>query len=248
MPASDHPSFEPPSNPDIKIWRYMDFTKFVSMLENQGLFFSRADKLGDPFEGTYRKAEFETWMKNSATLGVPAGATSAHRKMMQAVRKWTVVNCWHMNDHESAAMWKLYAATNEAIAVCSTYRKLHASLDIMCSVGVVRYIDYDNDEVGSGNALAPYVCKRRSFSHENEVRAVILGTPRERGDGMGLDLDAERHDGGMWKSINLAEFIDEVRLAPTSPSWFHKLVEQVVRRYSHKFPVKQSSLDDAPFM
>ena len=107
MPASDHTSFEPPSNPDIKIWRYMDFTKFVSMLENQGLFFSRADKLGDRFEGTYPKAEFETWMKNSATIGVPAGATSAHRKIMQAVRKWTVVNCWHMNDHESAAMWKL---------------------------------------------------------------------------------------------------------------------------------------------
>ncbi len=43
------------SQPDDKarIWHYMDFTKFISMLENGSLFFSRADCLGDPFEGHY---------------------------------------------------------------------------------------------------------------------------------------------------------------------------------------------------
>jgi len=31
----------------------MDFTKFVSILENKGLFFPTADNLGDPFEGSF---------------------------------------------------------------------------------------------------------------------------------------------------------------------------------------------------
>src|SRR5919199_3107176 len=61
MPAATgHYVFKEPSNPDIKIWRYMDFAKYVSFLESSALWFSRIDKLnetfegklGDPFEGT----------------------------------------------------------------------------------------------------------------------------------------------------------------------------------------------------
>ena len=33
----------PPDN--AVLWRYMDFTKFVSLLDKQALFFARADKL-----------------------------------------------------------------------------------------------------------------------------------------------------------------------------------------------------------
>ena len=35
------------------LWRYMDFTKLVSLLEHRAIFFARADKLGDPFEGAW---------------------------------------------------------------------------------------------------------------------------------------------------------------------------------------------------
>jgi len=47
------PLFVSPQDEVTKIWRYMDFTKFVSMLENKGLFFPSADNLGDPFEGSF---------------------------------------------------------------------------------------------------------------------------------------------------------------------------------------------------
>ena len=50
----EHETFTPPSS-DAILWRYMDFTKFVSLLEKQALFFPRADKLGDPFEGSFTK-------------------------------------------------------------------------------------------------------------------------------------------------------------------------------------------------
>lgn len=50
----EHPVFNPPSD-DAVLWRYMDFTKFVSLLEKSALFFARADKLGDPFEGAFSK-------------------------------------------------------------------------------------------------------------------------------------------------------------------------------------------------
>ena len=37
---------------DAVLWRFMSFTKFVSLLARNALFFARADKLGDPFEGS----------------------------------------------------------------------------------------------------------------------------------------------------------------------------------------------------
>ena len=46
----EHRACNPPSS-DAILWRYMDFTKYVSLLEKRALFFARADKLEDPFEG-----------------------------------------------------------------------------------------------------------------------------------------------------------------------------------------------------
>src|SRR5215216_6605008 len=52
MPANtDYYGFlKQPSDPDAKVWRYMDFAKYVSMLEMNALWFTRADKLGESFE------------------------------------------------------------------------------------------------------------------------------------------------------------------------------------------------------
>jgi hypothetical protein len=47
-----HPAFTAPSDIHTQIWRYMDFTQFVSILEQKALLFTRADLLEDKFEGT----------------------------------------------------------------------------------------------------------------------------------------------------------------------------------------------------
>jgi hypothetical protein len=35
-----------------------------------------------------------------------------------------LISCWHMNEHESAAMWKLYSSSNDAVCIRSVYRHL----------------------------------------------------------------------------------------------------------------------------
>jgi hypothetical protein len=52
LTETQHESFALPTNKDIPIWRYMDLAKYLSMLDSQSLFFSRATLLGDPFEGS----------------------------------------------------------------------------------------------------------------------------------------------------------------------------------------------------
>lgn len=252
MPASDHPVFQAPANPQVKIWRYLDFTKFVSMLENKGLFFSRADQLGDPFEGSRPKmnvanakaqheasyAKFEELTGKKIDFG---GKTPFEMdvEFNRNLAKVMDISCWHMNADESAGMWKYYTQTNESIAICSTYQKLKDCLDDRCFIGVVTYIDYASASIPAGNLFWQFLHKRKSFAHENELRAID-------GDFMLSQLE-ERKSGGTWKYLDLNALIDEIRVAPTSPPWFKELVEQVAKRFGLAKPLKQSSLDDAPF-
>ena len=47
-----HSAFKPPPRAAL-LWKYVDFTKFVSLLEREALFFSTTEKFSDPFEGHY---------------------------------------------------------------------------------------------------------------------------------------------------------------------------------------------------
>ena len=44
-----------------KIWRYMDFTKFVNLLDTESLFFCRADRFYDKWEGIFPKKMIDTY-------------------------------------------------------------------------------------------------------------------------------------------------------------------------------------------
>ncbi len=48
--VKEHLTFKAPENEEIKVWRYMDFTKLISLIDTSSLFFTRADQFNDPFE------------------------------------------------------------------------------------------------------------------------------------------------------------------------------------------------------
>jgi hypothetical protein len=50
-PSYEFKEFIKPDNKDAKIWRYMNFTKFVSLLKERSLYFARSDKFEDIYEG-----------------------------------------------------------------------------------------------------------------------------------------------------------------------------------------------------
>jgi hypothetical protein len=185
----------PPENPNAKLWRYMDFAKFVSMLEYQGIFFTRSDCLGDPFEGSFTQVNAAARATYYNQLGLSQDSIKASSDFAKWIRMWTFVTCWHMNEHESAAMWKLYAEVDGSIAIQTTFRKLEKAivkrkvkkqvvskntryLDLFgSSIGVVRYIDYEKERISEGNVYYPFFHKRKSFQHEHEVRALFSKCP-----------------------------------------------------------------------
>lgn len=127
----EHRVFNAPENKNIKIWRYMDFTKFLSFIDKKALFFTRVDQLEDKFEGTLSKYMLDPEIEEKATEQEKVllkQARERYASIYEPQRKKLAVNCWHMNEYESAAMWKLYLKTNEGIAIQSTYSKLTDSL------------------------------------------------------------------------------------------------------------------------
>ena len=237
----EHPLFVPPLDKNARVWRYLDFTKLLSMLSTRSMYFARVDKLNDPFEGSNPKAN--VYLRQSAARVLPKEVKEKYLQSRLAIgdvskdyRKHIAVNCWHMNEHESAAMWKLYLSRNEeGVAIQSTFKKLKSSF--VCEedvfVGTVKYIDYETDyiEGDNPNLLAPFMHKRISFSHEREVRALVSVTPEEHGKLLKVDLDA---------------LVERIYVAPNAADWFKELVKEVISIYGEKFEVVDSSLSNRP--
>lgn len=252
----EHPSFAQPENEDVKVWRYIDFTKLVSMLDTRSLYFTRSDKFGDPFEGSYPRTNFLSRHLTPKDLSeqerdIYHKLAPDFSRIAREHRKYAGVNCWHMNEHESAAMWKLYLKSNEGVSIQSTYSKLRKCFvgDGKVYVGIIKYIDYKTGYIKDvANLFAPLMHKRISFAHECEVRAVVYRAPNPLpGPGGGvLDLSVETMRHGVQVKVDLDVLVERIYVAPDAPEWFRDLVKSAVSQYGHKFEVIDSSLSERP--
>jgi len=165
-------TIEKPLENTLKIWRYMDFTKFVSLLNDQSLFFSKADKFEDPLEGSYTRMDiairnemFKNGDKAHDIPKVPEDKMRELTNMLKDLPRRVAISCWHENGSESVAMWKIYLPNNratlgkggraiqyqEGIAIQSTiklledsYRKwLTENKNKKIFLGRVKYLDYE---------------------------------------------------------------------------------------------------------
>jgi len=151
-----------------------------------------------------------------------------------------------MNEHESAAMWRLYLKSNEGIAVQSTYNKLRSSItdNENVNLGVVKYIDYETEWIeGRVNLFTPFVHKRKSFEHEREVRAVVMKLPMIEET---IDSDPEIISSGLMIKVDVEQLIEQIYISPTAPDWFIDLVKSLIHRFGYTFNVVQSKLSVQP--
>lgn len=229
VPIITHDSFQAPGGG--KLWRYMDFTKFVSMLEESALYFpclTEVQKL-DPFEGSHVGS---VWRLGKLLTAMGDGELVARsRASLQTAMSTLFISCWHKNAHESAAMWKLYMQTTEGIALQTTTQRLAAALGKSkrsIYMGKVRYIDYDRMSIGDNrDGLKLAMHKRASFAHEKEVRALLRDTSGKP---------------GILVPIDVQMVAEAVVIAPGAPAWIADLVCKTLKRYGVTISVRQSQL------
>ena len=225
----------PPLNKGL--WRYLDFTKFVSLLDTKALFFARIDTLEDPFEGTLFRA-------------IEDRCSPEIIRDVEKLRRWVGVNCWHANNYESDAMWKMYGAKT-GVAIRTTCQGLINSFTGTSSavhIGQVQYVDYETfnvplEDVADNLLRFLFLYKRKHFEHEREVRALTHDIPRGNDP---IDLSEPVWDGGKPCKVDLNQLVDEVVISPLAQPWFIELVTSVAGKYGLSAEVRQSSMSESP--
>ncbi|PEO80839.1 DUF2971 domain-containing protein [Bacillus toyonensis] len=241
---------------DAKLWRYMDFTKLVSLLSTSTLYFPRSDKFKDVFEGMiygYGKEDTsntieellestdssENFKKHSRSI-VDQVVKSVYDRS-ERDKKRVFINCWHLNEYESAAMWDLYLKNEEGIAIQTTFNRIKKSLSA-CEeeifIGKVKYVDPAKYKNLNNSFIEPFFTKRMSFSHEKEVRLVYAPA---------IDVyDDEQYwdESLVGKNIrmNLGELIEKVYVSPDAAPWFVEVVRVVLEKFDMNAEIIHSDL------
>ena len=263
-----HGALTPPLDDDV-LWRYLDFTKLVAMLEDNGLYFPQAKCLGDnydgdKYEGALPKVQAKNFPMVVKLFSLPDNVEHAHVSVDEATlikmcRETCYISCWHKNVHQSAAMWKLYLKSEEGVAIRTTFGRVKAAF-AKTKEGVwaetVNYIDYSSERFNYNDFLSLVTHKRKSFEHEHEVRLIWHGLydfiTKERTIGLtkaefeAIELAKVEGPSGRIIQVSLTDLIEEVLVSPSSPPWFHDLVCKVVKTYNLNCPVKPNDFNAAP--
>ncbi len=245
----ENPAIKSPDNENTVIWRYMDFTKFVSLLQKKALFFSRADMFPDKFEGSltnYSKALRPYYYPK----GLPPEGIAAFCKEMEALFKlaptFTFINCWNMSEVESAAMWNLYLSSNQGIAIESSFMRLRDSIitsEYEVLIGKVEYSDYKKTIIDQTSLLHPFVHKRSCFSHEKEIRAIVQEMPTQS---KSTNSKKGFVNNGIYIDVDIGTLIKNVVIYPCAPDWYKELVVSIITKYDYRLNIKISDLESDP--
>ncbi|MBU4525140.1 MAG: hypothetical protein KUA37_07465 [Desulfomicrobium sp.] len=156
---------------EIKLWRYIDWGKLKSLLQDRAIFFPRASKFID--EGATPKANRKERFF----------AELERENFRRCLADYTYISCWHMNEHESNAMWQIYADNKKGFAIKTTDSRLKRSLDYhkFIVMGPIKYIDFERDENPGhqGSSITPFFYKDLMYKSEDEFRAVIYDGPSQ---------------------------------------------------------------------
>jgi Protein of unknown function (DUF2971) len=237
----NHPSFTQPENKQIKVWRYMDLGKLIWLLDEKQLFMPRLDKLTDPFEGSLTSKTIDgikTYVEQNKTKTTSEEILDMYRQF----RCSTYTCCWHANEQESEAMWRLYCGNEAGIAIQTTYNNLANLIknehDVY--IGLVQYIDYENHVFPGANSFYPVMHKRLSFQHEHEVRLVSYRPLAQ----------SEPCPEGISVTIDLPTTIKQIYIHPSAPEYYFEVVKAILSKFepSLESKIKWSRLRDSPYI
>lgn len=225
----NHEQLEP-IDENLTLWKYMDFLKFVNILSTNTIWFNRLDSFEDVYEGVYPEANK---VKRPEIYGNEIIPQEIYDQIQKYARNRLYVLCFHNNPYESAAMWSLYAKES-GVAIKTSINRLKQCFDVESKnieISKVSYIDYNEDFIPEGNTFYLGTHKRKSFSHENEIRCMYLN-------------QGEIGNCGVYINIDLIKFIDTIYISPYAPAYMEDTVRKLIEKYNLSVPIIKSKLYD----
>ncbi len=223
---------------DEKLWRYMDLSKFISLLEKNALWLARADTFRDRHEGRFpsemRKiieSAYESFDENDS--GIVKDADDFQDYLI----KNTFINCWHKNAKENMVMWEIYGRHSNSVAVQTSVGLI--SDNLMCGIQghslILKSVDYRPLEEVSGMLRYEecFFLKRPHFKFENEARLCL--------DTYSRFNPIKNNPYGHYVDISCNSFIEKILVHPDSQDWFIDVVSSIVDKYQIKAPIEKGA-------
>lgn len=252
---------------DATIYRYLTFSKFISMLSYQALWFPKLNILRDKFEGGLpfpaeknMRKEDAKWKDKFNTPEFHAQIDNWSNKNVEDGRELVLVNCWFLGCEESPRIWEEYVGTNEGVAIKSTISKLMQYVNLIpdpnvSQIGKVEYIDFTKHMMNSyiaSQAFERAFLKDNRYCHEQEVRMVTmsfkyLGCVSMEGQPYTVEQCSGKNmnnfeNSGLYIGINFEKLVDTVILASNAPIWFEKLIRRIFELSKFNIPIERSQL------
>ena len=245
----------------------MDVARFFALIDRKELYFPRLHELQND----------DAWEGAVSLLDPALGhdRDDMHKAATDTNSTLPMVSCWHENETESVAMWKLYVSGREGVAIKTTVGSVIQLLSVgrQLKLGRVVYRDIDDFEqqpdiftFENGNCTGDddvhpierttIFRKNKGYAHEQEVRAIIYETydraqavfSTEVFENLRSQRDPEKRS-GMGVQVDISVLIHEIAVSPAFPSWAIKSLQKAVDAAFHPaspVEVKPSILLDKP--
>ena len=217
---------------DTKVWRYLDFERFITFLETSSLHFCRLNKLGDQYDGRFPEQMVKQYDSMETAEGI---IIDGFTELSQRLR----VNCWHMSDEESVAMWKIYCSNNLGLAIQTTFGELIKAFYIgpeRLDLVKVIYKPLDESFFSKATPLVVASHKLPSYSFENELRIIFI-----EGERLGNPIPTEN---GCLLRVKLEHLLKNVYLSPNVPDGFFSVIEMLRDKFQLRFNIMNSIIKD----
>jgi hypothetical protein len=226
---------------NVNLYRYMDLSKFISMLLSSSLYFTRADKFSDLFEGSFPKKTVtrkNNDLKN-ALIRIDGNNLETHyqlaSKSHEIMKFYHYLSCWQMNDSECYAMWYMYCSSKNSVCVQTTYSRFKSCLPVNIAFDQVMYIDYDDFDAPIKKPLDAFFYKKKEFHFEKEFRAIVTNYD---------DMDEKKEF--VEEKIDLNCLIEKIIVHPESDSWFLNVIDGLCKKFGLNVEVIPSSMKSKP--
>ncbi len=243
-----------------KMYRYMEIEKLIFMITENALPLSRITLSNDPYEYSYpkkllerEKQAFKQMVGNKKPIDYRKDKNGFMERSKRRELNWRrnfFASCWHANDYESEAMWRLYSNYQKGLAIQTDLITLinelpdkynNKGFKYGIQIAEVKYIDFNNPEMSFFHPgfIEIYLLKRKAFNYENEIRIFTQLYPDW---GIGPEIE----DDYILLNVNLRNIIKKIIIAPNSPSWYKKLILSILEKYGYDLEVENSSLAEKP--
>ncbi len=240
-------------NGNTIVWRYMGHEKFIRLIRDSSLWFSRASAMSDKYELTIPEHSIEAFRKHLIESGVSKKKIESKEYDYywenEPNKESSLINCWSRDRDENYALWKIYlGGDKDGVGIRTTAGKLRNSLiqkqnsinystDFKFSMGEVKYSHYIKyDEL---NPVSVLTTKKPFYKFENEIRLFALEQDYAHsllsGNTKGINVP-----------VDLDVLLQEVYISPFSTLSYRKEVESLLRSYSNmKERIKLSQVWDS---